>query len=56
MGKRVTIVLDFTDEDYKEFVEETCHGQLYEWIFAELCQNQDMGFLTRLHVEEIDYD
>ena len=52
--KKVVIVVEFEDDELEEFIEDTCHGDLREWVFGELCQNQGMGFLTNLQVVDIE--
>lgn len=53
--KQVTMVFEMDDEEYDEFLDrEDVQGNLRDWVFGEICQNQDFGFLTSLKVEDID--
>ena len=55
MIKRVTMVFELDQDEYDEFLErEEVAGDLREWAFAEICQNQDFGFLTNLKVEDVE--
>ena len=52
MTKKITMCFEMDDEDYETFLErDDVQGDLREWVFAELCQNQDFGFLTSCYVE-----
>ena len=49
---RITIQLDIEEDDYNEFLSNN-GGDLNEWIFGEICQNQGLGFLTDLKVRTV---
>jgi len=49
--KIVTMTFEFEDDEFEEFMEkEDVSGQLHDWLFAELCQNNSFGMLTDLKV------
>jgi hypothetical protein len=51
--KIITMQFELTDEEYGEFLDqEEVNGNLREWVFGEICQNQGFGFLTSLTVED----
>ncbi len=53
MGKIIKIELEMDNGDYIEFLEGgLVQGDLSNFLFAELCQNLGMGFLTSVIVEE----
>lgn len=55
MSKTVTLVFEFEDDEFSEFMDrEDVQHDLHNWIFAELCQNNSFGFLTRIAVQESD--
>ena len=47
---KVTFVFEIDEEELEEF--EDTNGDLYDWAFAEICQNQGFGFLTNIYREE----
>lgn len=55
MSKKITMVFEFEDEDLGEFMEENeiddTQG-IQEWVFGEICQNQNFGFLTGFSIED----
>lgn len=52
----VEIELTFdTREEFEEAMEqELIQGDLNNFLFAELCQNYDLGMLTGLCVKEVE--
>jgi hypothetical protein len=48
---KVILEFEFEDGELEDF-EESTGGSLYDWIFAEMCQNQGFGFLTNIKREE----
>ncbi len=50
--KIVTLTFSFEDDDLEKFVEE--NGNVFDWAFGEICQNQDFGFLIGCNVEDKD--
>lgn len=53
--KRITIELEIDEEEYNEFMEgEEVQGDLRNWLFAEICQNHGLGFLSDLTVEDVE--
>lgn len=53
MSKIIKIELEMDDDEYAEFLEgDLVQGDLSNFLFAELCQNLGMGFLTSISVEE----
>jgi hypothetical protein len=48
MRQRVTLQFEFEDGELEEFP-----NPLYEWVFGEICQNLDFGFLTCCRVDDI---
>ncbi len=56
MKKKITLVFEFEQEDLVEFMEDNeieDESGIEEWVFGEICQNQDFGFLTGFKVEEM---
>jgi len=47
--KVVTLTFSFEDDDLEQFIEE--NGNIKDWAFGELCQNQDFGFLIGCNIE-----
>jgi len=47
---KVVMEFEIDEDELDEFIEE--HGDVYEWAFAEICQNWGFGFLTG--VQKID--
>ena len=50
--KKVTLEFIFDEDELVEFVEN--HGTINDFIFGELCQNWNFGFLTQVLVEDND--
>ncbi len=48
--KTVTLTFSFEDEDLDKFIEE--NGNIEDWAFGEICQNQDFGFLIGCRVDD----
>ena len=46
---RVILEFEIDEDDLDEFEKQ--NGNLYEWVFGEICQNQGFGFLT--HIDRI---
>lgn len=51
MGKKIIIELELDEEEYEELLsrEEMSHG-LYQYFWAELSENQDLGAVTNIEV------
>jgi len=51
------VILEFSFDDREElktFLAEQGEGTLYDWAYAEICQNLGFGFLTDIRYEEED--
>ena len=47
---KVILEFDLEPGELEDFEAE--NGPLYDWVFAEVCQNQGFGFLTNIRYEE----
>lgn len=52
--KIVALQFRFEDDELEDFVKE--NGDIDDWVFGEMCQNQGFGFLVgcSIHNEEED--
>jgi len=51
MGKLVTLKFRFEGKDLEDFKTSNDIEDLSEWVFGEMCQNLDFGFLVSCDVE-----
>ena len=53
VGGEMKVILEFEFEngELEDFLETTS-SSLYDWVFAEMCQNHGFGFLTGIRKEE----
>ncbi len=57
MAKRVTMIFEFEDDEYDEFLaREDVDDDMYQWVQGEMVSNQGFGYLSSFGVEEIDED
>ncbi len=53
MSKIITLRFEIEDDEYNELMEhEFVQGDLSSFVFAELCQNYNFGFLIECSVVE----
>lgn len=53
MSKIITLRFEIEDDEYNELMEhEFVQGDLSNFVFAELCQNYNLGFLIECSVVE----
>ena len=46
------VILTFRFEDADELAQwRKEHGDIYDYMFAEICQNHDFGFLAHVEVK-----
>lgn len=48
---KVILEFEFENGELEDFLETTS-SSLYDWVFAEMCQNHGFGFLTGIRKEE----
>jgi len=55
MTKVIKIELEIEDDEFEELMEhELIQGDLHSFLFADLCQNYGMGFLTHFSIGKVN--
>ena len=49
---KLTLEFEIEEDDLQTFIAEN-GGDLNEWVFAEICQNQGLGFLVGCRTEKL---
>lgn len=50
---RIALVFEIEPDEYQDFLDrDDVEGNLYDWFFAEICQNHGFGFLSEIRKEQ----